>query len=121
MIYLFQEQKKLNKRIFVICIIILITSSMKKQPDTESKPVNISEKFIDQLYSLKYNITDEKGNELEIPESGFLGLLATGYKGLAMLRKKRGQTHLYYKFTKGKRVRHKNPNAGKNPAKKNNN
>lgn len=93
---------------------------MKKQSIDKTKPANVSEKFIDQLYSLNYSITDEKGNEMEIPESGFLGLLATGYKGLAMLRKKRGQTHLYYKFTKGKRIMRKNPHAGKNPANKNN-
>ena len=73
-----------------------------KSPKT-SVP-NISEKFIDQLYSLQATFVDEKGNKLEIPESGFLGLMATGYRGLAMLRKKRGQTHLYYKFTKGKKL-----------------
>jgi len=70
---------------------------------------NISEKFIDQLYSMNVSFRDEHGNNMEIPDSGFLGLLAAGYKGVVMLRKKRGQIKLYQKFTKGKRVAKKNP------------
>lgn len=69
----------------------------------------ISEKFIDQLYALNTQFTDENGNPIDVPDSGFLGLLATGYKGLAMLRKKRGQTHLYRKFTKGKKLVKRKP------------
>ncbi len=86
---------------------------MKKLPVTKTNQNNISEKFIDQLYNLQYDFRDEKGNKLEIPESGFLGLLATGYKGLAMLRRKRGQTHLYYKFTKGRKLIRQNPRTKK--------
>jgi len=71
--------------------------------EKKSSPA-ISEKFIDQLYSMEVNFRDEHGNLIDIPESGFLGLLATGYKGLVILRKKRGQTKLYQKFTKGKRL-----------------
>ena len=64
----------------------------------------ISEKFIDQLYTPDLQFNDESGNPVEVQTSGFLGLLANGYKGLAMLRKKKGQTHLYKKFTKGKKL-----------------
>lgn len=77
---------------------------------TEKQP-SISEKFIDQLYSLEVNFVDENGKPIEIPKSGFLGLLTTGYKGTAMLRKARGQTHLYKKFTKGKKLVRRNPKA----------
>ena len=73
----------------------------------------ISEKFIDQLYNIRADIIDENGNKMEIPESGFLGLLATGYKGLALLRKRREQTHLYAKFTKGKKLIRRKPAAPK--------
>jgi hypothetical protein len=86
---------------------------MNKQPAQELSTDKISEKFIDQLYSQQFNFVDEKGNKLEIPESGFLGLLATGYKGLVMLRKKRGQTHLYKKFTKGKKLPQRHPRKNK--------
>ena len=82
---------------------------MSKDPGTKIPPSKISEKFIDQMYNLQFNFVDEKGDQLEIPDSGFLGLLATGYKGLVMLRKKRGQTHLYQKFTKGKKLVRRNP------------
>ncbi len=87
---------------------------MNKQSDSKLNHNNISEKFIDQLYSLQFSFVDDKGNKMEVSESGFLGLLATGYKGLAMLRKKRGQTHLYYKFTKGKKLIRRNPRTRKN-------
>lgn len=69
---------------------------------------SISEKFIDQLYALDAQFYDETGKPIEVPASGFLGLLASGYKGLAMLRKKKGQTHLYKKFTKGKKLVRRN-------------
>ncbi len=92
---------------------------MKNNSDTKAQHNSISEKFIDQLYSLQVDFTDEKGNKLEIPESGFLGLLATGYKGVAMLRKKRGQTHLYHKFTKGKKLVRRNPRANQDLSDKN--
>jgi hypothetical protein len=68
-----------------------------------SKKQSVSEKFVDQLYSMDFQAEDEKGNIMDVSDSGFLGLLATGYKGLVMLRKKRGTTHLYAKFTKGKK------------------
>jgi hypothetical protein len=75
---------------------------------------SISDKFIDQLYALDTQFTDEKGNPIEVQASGFLGLLANGYKGLAMHRKKKGQTHLYKKFTKGKKLaRRKQKQPGK--------
>ena len=93
---------------------------MSQKTQIKSNKNNISEKFIDQLYSMSVGFVDENGKKLEIPESGFLGLLATGYKGLAMLRKKRGQTHLYYKFTKGRKLIRKNPGAKKSiPVRKN--
>jgi len=88
---------------------------MSKELNSKTIPDKISEKFIDQLYSLQFNFVDEKGAKLDIPESGFLGLLATGYKGLVMLRKKRGQTHLYHKFTKGKKLIRRNPRKQNNP------
>jgi hypothetical protein len=74
---------------------------MGKKPEANQ---SVSEKFIDQLYTLDVQFTDENGKPIEIQNSGFLGLLANGYKGLAMLRKKKGQTHLYKKFTKGKKL-----------------
>jgi hypothetical protein len=82
------------------------------------KNQDISAKFIDQLYSIEVNFTDEHGKPVDIPDSGFLGLLATGYKGLVMLRKKRGQTHLYQKFTKGKKIARRNPKARNKPLQK---
>ncbi len=66
------------------------------------KKQSIAERFVDQLYMMDFPLVDENGNALEIPESGYLGLLATGYKGLVIWRKKRGTTYLYSKFTKGK-------------------
>jgi hypothetical protein len=68
------------------------------------KIYSVSEKFIDQLYSINADLQNEDGKLIEIPENGFLGLLATGYKGLSLYRKKRGITHLYSKFTKGKKI-----------------
>ncbi len=83
---------------------------MNKPPASKKKPTNtISEKFVNQLYNLNVDFTDEKGKKLEIPESGFLGLLATGYKGLIMHRKKTGHTKVYYKFTKGKKLVRRKP------------
>ena len=89
----------------------------------KSKPLNtspsISEKFIDQFYNINAEFLDENGNKIDIYDSGFLGLLATGYKGLAAIRKKRGHTHLYSKFTKGKKLIRRNPKnkpvSGNNP------
>ncbi len=81
-----------------------MTKKAKQAPST-----NISEKFINQFYSIQAEVYSPTGEKLEIPESGFLGLLATGYKGLAMHRKKQGLTHLYYKFTKGKKLPRKRP------------
>ncbi len=74
---------------------------MKQKPPANQ---TISEKFIDQLYALNTQFTDENGKPVDIPASGFLGLLAAGYKGLVMLRKKKDQTHLYQKYTKGKKL-----------------
>jgi hypothetical protein len=71
------------------------------------KAQTVSERFTDQIYALDFSVKDENGNTIEIPESGFLGLLASGYKGLIMIRKKRGTTHLYSKFTKGKKITQK--------------
>jgi hypothetical protein len=71
----------------------------------------ISEKFIDQFYSIQTDLMNEKGERIDIPESGFLGLLATGYKGLALYRKKRGHTFVYSKFTKGKKLVRRNPKS----------
>jgi hypothetical protein len=85
---------------------------MTKKAGTQNKSKSISEKFIDQFYSIRTELYDEKGQKIEVPESGFLGLLATGYKGLSILRNKRGQTHLYAKFTKGKKVMKNRPKAG---------
>lgn len=86
---------------------------MKNRLDTQSK-LTVSERFIEQLYSMESTFTDEEGKGIEIPKSGFLGLLATGYRGTVMLRRQRGQTHLYKKFTKG---RHRRPKRVK-PVKK---
>lgn len=77
---------------------------MEKKKKETAKAPSTSERFIDQLYSLDANFVDEKGNPVEIPESGFIGLLTTGYKGTMMLRKARNQTHLYKKFTKGRKL-----------------
>ncbi len=76
---------------------------VKKDPRT------ISEKFIDQFYTIQADLVTENGEKIDLPESGFLGLLATGYKGLAMYRKKRGHTFVYSKFTKGKKLVRRNP------------
>jgi hypothetical protein len=72
-----------------------------KTPETKKKQT-VSERFVEQLYSMDFQVKDENGKDIELSNTGFLGLLATGYKGLVMLRKKRGTTHLYAKFTKGK-------------------
>lgn len=92
---------------------------MNKESTKSNTSPTISEKFVDQLYTLEVNFVDEKGEALEVPESGFLGLLTTGYKGTVMLRKARGQTHLYKKFTKGKKMIRKNPKAKPKGQKKN--
>lgn len=80
----------------------------KKKKETTKAPTT-SELFIDQLYSQEANFVDEKGEAVEIPESGFIGLLTTGYKGTMMLRKARNQTHLYKKFTKGRKLPSRKP------------
>ncbi len=83
---------------------------MNKHPVSKKKAnYTISERFIDQLYNMNVDFVDEKGKKLEIPESGFLGLLATGYKGLVVHRKKTGHTKVYYKFTKGKKLVRRKP------------
>jgi len=79
------------------------------------KKKTVSERFVDQLYSMDFQVKDDKGNTMELSESGFLGLLATGYKGLVMLRKKRGTTHLYLKFTKGKKPMQRKPRPKSTP------
>jgi hypothetical protein len=84
---------------------------MNKESAKSDTSPTIAEKFVDQLYSLDIGFADENGKALEVPESGFLGLLTTGYKGTIMLRKARGQTHLYKKFTKGKKMVRRNPKA----------
>jgi hypothetical protein len=84
-----------------------LSESKKKQ--------TVSERFVDQLYSMDFQIKDEKGNAMEINNRGFLGLLATGYKGLVMMRKKRGTTHLYSKFSKGKNPIQKKPKTLSSP------
>jgi hypothetical protein len=91
---------------------------MSKKTLPKADPKNISEKFIEQFYSVQAVFTDESGQKLDVPESGFLGLLATGYKGLALLRKKRGHTHVYSKFTKGKKLVKRNPKKGNRPVSK---
>lgn len=88
---------------------------MSKKISTKTSPKSISGKFIDQLYSIQADFVDEKGEKLDVPESGFLGLLATGYKGLALVRRKRGHTHVYSKFTKGKKLVRRNPKSGTKP------
>jgi hypothetical protein len=88
--------------------------------DKSKSPVikkSVSEKFIDQFYSINTEFIDNDGNKIDIKDSGFLGLLATGYKGLAMIRKKRGHTHVYAKFTKGKKLVRKNPKDKSHPRK----
>jgi hypothetical protein len=90
----------------------------KDKSKTKANTPTISERFIDQLYSLEVNFVDEKGKPLEVPESGFLGLLATGYKGTVMLRKARNQTHMYKKFTKGKKLPTRKQKQPPNEAKK---
>ncbi|MBN1950919.1 MAG: hypothetical protein JW801_06920 [Bacteroidales bacterium] len=82
---------------------------MEKEKKTSAKQPTTSERFIDQLYSLDVNFVDEHGKPMEVPDSGFLGLLTTGYKGTVMLRKARNQTHLYQKFTKGEKLPQRRP------------
>jgi hypothetical protein len=84
---------------------------MANKPKTENPTKSVSEKFIDQFYSIQADFINEKGEKIEITDSGFLGLLATGYKGLAILRKQRNHTHAYSKFTKGKKLVKRNPGA----------
>ncbi len=82
---------------------------MVKRQSEKTIQKSVSEKFIDQFYSIQAELYSENGEKLDVPESGFLGLLAIGYKGLAIHRKKRGYTHIYYKFTKGKKLIRRNP------------
>ena len=77
---------------------------MKKNSLQNKKQLTISQKFIQQLYNMEVEFKDEKGNDLQVTKSGFLGLLAVGYKGLIMHRKRTGQTYLYNNFTKGKKL-----------------
>ena len=50
-----------------------------------------SKKIIDQLYSHEYITKLESGHEIDIPSTGSLGILATGYSGLIAWRKARKQ------------------------------
>jgi hypothetical protein len=81
-------------------IFILLNFCMVENQDIKRQGRTVSEKFIDQLYQLDISFTDQDGNRIDIPENGFLGLLAAGYKGTVALRKRRGQSHLYAKYTK---------------------
>ena len=76
---------------------------MNKESTKSDTSPTLAEKFVDQLYSLDIGFVDENGKALEVPESGFLGLLTTGYKGTVMLRKARGQTIYTRNSPKGKR------------------
>jgi hypothetical protein len=77
--------------------------------ENETKPTStetpISKKFIDQFYTMDHGFKDQDGKDLEIPEHGFLGLLAIGYRGLSAWRVKKGTTYLYDKFTWGKSLK----------------
>lgn len=45
--------------------------------------------ILEEIKSRNYEIRDEKGRVMEIPEDGSLGLLAQGYLGVLAVRKKR--------------------------------
>jgi len=48
---------------------------------------NISLKILKNLYSVDFEILTPDNKKMKIPESGSLGLLALGYKGLIAWRK----------------------------------
>ena len=50
-----------------------------------------SKEIINELINSDFKFRDENGNEIDIPKSGNLGLLASGYKGLVAVRKKRNR------------------------------
>ena len=55
------------------------------------KQIKTSKEIINELISSDFTFKDENGNEIEIPETGNLGLLASGYKALIAVRKKRNK------------------------------
>ena len=50
-----------------------------------------SKEIINELIKSDFVFKDENGNTIDIPEKGNLGLLASGYKGLIAVRKKRNK------------------------------
>lgn len=50
-----------------------------------------SKEIINNLINSDFEFKDEKGNIIDIPKKGSLGLLASGYKGLIAVRKKRNK------------------------------
>ena len=57
----------------------------------------INKKISAELLHIMYNtddiLTDEKGNKIEVPPEGSLGILALGYRGLIAWRKAKGITY----------------------------
>jgi hypothetical protein len=50
-----------------------------------------SKEIINNLINSDFEFKDENGNAIDIPKTGNLGLLASGYKGLVAVRKKRNK------------------------------
>lgn len=48
--------------------------------------------ILEEIKKRKYEIRDEHGHIIEVPEKGSLGLLAQGYLGVLAVRKKRKES-----------------------------
>jgi len=53
------------------------------------KKTNRGREILEEIKSRDYEIHDENGRVIEVPEKGSLGLLAQGYLGVLAVRKKR--------------------------------
>jgi len=55
----------------------------------KDKASNRGREVLEEIKSRRYEIRDENGKVIEVPEKGSLGLLAQGYLGVLAVRKKR--------------------------------
>jgi len=55
------------------------------------KQTKTSKEIINDLINSDFTFKDKNGNIINVPKSGNLGLLASGYKGLIAVRKKRNK------------------------------
>ena len=90
-----------DKRSSKINVVLKMFANKLNEYLHSRKPISImnlniidSQILINNLYKKNYEPTLENGQQYDIPASGSLGLLATGYTGLIAWRKKKAAAQL---------------------------